>query len=320
MKITLDNGRELKCTPDHCFPIWGKGKTQAQDLKINDSIISFNMKEKKLGNCNYTKVFDHEKNEWIYSDRMVAEYFKDDLCKQHDSKTDGDFNTIHHIDFNSRNNNPDNLLYKDLSSKNISNKNDKHFKTEYKNHNHRIVKIEYLKEREDTGTLTIDQNHEYHDYHTFALDAGVFTYNSFWFCKPEGSSGTTVSTVGNSVSWTELPDLEYFQKKLFMSLKVPLDRFKNPSVDIKRAETISAEEYRFAKFIMRLLDRFSIGLTRGFITHLKLIGVWDNFKLTDYDIKLDITPPASFSLYEAQKLLKIKFDNYDTVTKDHDEL
>jgi hypothetical protein len=43
--------------------------------------------------------------------------------------------------------------------------------------NHKIAKIEWLDERMDTGCLTIDGNEEFHNFHTFALSAGIYTQN-----------------------------------------------------------------------------------------------------------------------------------------------
>jgi hypothetical protein len=40
VKITFENGKEIICTPDHKFPVYGKGKTEAKDLKPNDPIFS----------------------------------------------------------------------------------------------------------------------------------------------------------------------------------------------------------------------------------------------------------------------------------------
>ena len=49
VKLTLDNGEIIKCTPDHKFPVIGKGKVEAQNIIINeDSLISFNTKTKKI--------------------------------------------------------------------------------------------------------------------------------------------------------------------------------------------------------------------------------------------------------------------------------
>ena len=135
---------------------------------------------------------------------------------------------------------------------------------------------------------------------------------NFWFPRPEGSQGTTVTSIAGSTNWTELPDLEYFQKKLWLALKIPYNRFLDPSINVDKSTTINYEEYRFAKFVMRLQDRFAIGIAKGFITHLKLIGLWDRYELKEQDIKVNITPPASYDLYERQKLLQVKFDNQST--------
>lgn len=44
VKLTFDNGKSITCTPDHNFPVIGKGKVQAQNLKIGESMIAFNYK------------------------------------------------------------------------------------------------------------------------------------------------------------------------------------------------------------------------------------------------------------------------------------
>lgn len=143
---------------------------------------------------------------------------------------------------------------------------------------------------------------------------------SFWFPKPEGSTGTTVTTIGGSVSWSELPDLEYFLRKLYLALKIPYNRFKDPNVKVEKSETINYEEYRFAKFIMRIQDRFAVAFKKGFITHLKLMGLWQQYELSEKDFVLRITRPSSYELYEQQRLLKIKFENYGLVTENHPEM
>ncbi len=143
---------------------------------------------------------------------------------------------------------------------------------------------------------------------------------SFWFPKSTGSTGTTVSTIGGTVQWTSLPDLEYFQKKLFRSLKVPNRRFADPAVNVEKSNAISYEEYSFAKFVMRNLERFAVGLEKSFETHLKLTGIWERFEMSNRDYTVEFTPPASYDLYEQQKLIELKYKNYDIITKDHPEL
>jgi intein/homing endonuclease len=51
----------------------------------------------------------------------------------------------------------------------------------------------------DTGTITIDGLHEYHDYHTFAIDAGIFVKNSmnedYFFPVTAEGRGSTVEVL-----------------------------------------------------------------------------------------------------------------------------
>lgn len=520
MKITFDNGESVTVTPDHRFPVWSKGKIEAQDLELNDSVISFNRKERKIDKkTRYLQVFDHEKNDFVNVHTAVAKFLKNTLCGRKifdETKINGRYDIVHHLNMKQMDNSPENLVWMDendhlimhktegrrgsleywdgipKNERNISYKlnitdmmcqllielvenenlvtmqavidfcenhpenelrqifekenppnghtigklstlalrgmirrigyktyskfvkdvlpreiwnvahvlknktrnyvapkmkydhelfisfideynasevkeskfilnrinttenpfkkrfevlnngtqfkgdvkywhinemmrgqgfeNWRNFKTNVQYHNHRIAKIEWLDERADTGTITVDQNHEYHDYHTFALDCGVYTFNSFWFPKSTNSTGTTVSTIGGTVQWTQLPDLEYFQKKLFRSLKVPNRRFADPAVNVEKSNAISYEEYTFSKFVIRNMERFAIGLEKSFETHLKLTGLWDRFEMTNRDYTIKFTPPASYDLYEQQKLIELKYKNYDIITKEHPEL
>ena len=48
MKITLDNGQVITCTLDHKFPVWNKGKVEAKDLIVGDSMIPFYRRHKQI--------------------------------------------------------------------------------------------------------------------------------------------------------------------------------------------------------------------------------------------------------------------------------
>ena len=136
---------------------------------------------------------------------------------------------------------------------------------------------------------------------------------NYWFTKPAGSTGTTVETLQTSANLGELEDLHYFLRKLYLSLKVPFNRYAEPTIQIERTDTITYEEYRFAKFIMRLQVNFAKGLTNGFKTHLKLKGLWEEHKIKENDIKVVFVAPSSFELYEQQKLLELKLNNYASI-------
>ena len=45
-------------------------------------------------------------------------------------------------------------------------------------YNHKIAKIEWLNDKIDTGTITVDGNELYHNYHTFAIENEIFIKNS----------------------------------------------------------------------------------------------------------------------------------------------
>ena len=77
IRLTLDNGQQLTCTPDHKIPVQGKGFVEAKDLVISvDSLFPFNVREQGLRNNKskkYKQVYDTSKQDWVFVHRMVAE-------------------------------------------------------------------------------------------------------------------------------------------------------------------------------------------------------------------------------------------------------
>ena len=122
IKLTLDNGETLIVTPDHKIPIFGKGNIEAQHIEVNkDSLISFNTKFESINENNnmsdpqYHQIFDHTTKKWIFTHRMVANYFKS-INLHNELVYDNRFvderkSVIHHIDYNKHNNSPENLAF-----------------------------------------------------------------------------------------------------------------------------------------------------------------------------------------------------------------
>ena len=122
IKLTLDNGETLIVTPDHKIPILGKGNIEAQHIEVNkDSLISFNTKFESINENNnmsdpqYHQIFDHTTKKWIFTHRMVANYFKS-INLHNELVYDNRFvderkSVIHHIDYNKHNNSPENLAF-----------------------------------------------------------------------------------------------------------------------------------------------------------------------------------------------------------------
>ena len=124
IKITFDNGETLTCTPDHKIPVLGKGFVEAQNLTKEDSLVAFYTREKnidrKISNeRTYTQVYDHESKNWVYTHRMVGEFFRN--INKHQQFTFLPENVskpktvIHHKDYNRYNNDPRNLVYMDFA-------------------------------------------------------------------------------------------------------------------------------------------------------------------------------------------------------------
>ena len=109
MKITLDNGETITCTPDHKFPIRDIGFVEAQKLKEGQSLIPFRTRLEPIStNRNdYEQVFDVSTNEWIFTHRLVDSFFEDNIFEH---KIKDKKNIIHHLDYNRFNNNPQNLV------------------------------------------------------------------------------------------------------------------------------------------------------------------------------------------------------------------
>lgn len=104
--------------------------------------------------------------------------------------------------------------------------------------NHRVASIEWLDDPIEVGTLTIDGNEIYHNYHTFALACGVFTKNS--------------------QNLSDIADVEYFQNKLYQSMGVPRNRIAaDNNFALGRPTEITREEILFSKFIQRLRNNFN---------------------------------------------------------------
>jgi hypothetical protein len=136
--------------------------------------------------------------------------------------------------------------------------------------------------------------------------------DAFWFAKRQGSEGTSVTQLPGGANLGELTDLMYFIKKLYRALKVPATRI-DPEDRTVDPSSILREELKFAKFIIRQQQRFAVAVKRGFITHLKLRGMWSDMDLAETNIDINFNPPTNyFEMRESQKL-ELKAANFNTL-------
>jgi len=138
--------------------------------------------------------------------------------------------------------------------------------------------------------------------------------DNFWFAKRAGSEGTKIDRLAGGENLGKLEDLEYFLKKLYKSLKVPVSRL-NSDDGYKDDMNILREELKFAKFIVRMQQQFSEGLKNGFITHLKLRQIWSKLDLKENNIDIEFNVPVNFfEMREAQKQ-ELKTTSFNNITQ-----
>lgn len=80
----------------------------------------------------------------------------------------------------------------------------------------------------------------------------------FWLPRREGGRGTEIDTLQGGSPLTNIDQIQYFQKKLYQALNVPLSRLiQDQPFNFARGTEISRDEIKFSKFIDRMRIRFS---------------------------------------------------------------
>mgnify|MGYP001308679635 CR=1 FL=1 len=96
----------------------------------------------------------------------------------------------------------------------------------------------------------------------------------FWLPSREGGRGTDISTLPGGQNLGEIADIEYFQKKLYRSLNVPVSRLESSSgFNLGRSTEITRDELKFTKFVQRLRKKFTELFNDLLRTQLILKGV-----------------------------------------------
>jgi hypothetical protein len=98
----------------------------------------------------------------------------------------------------------------------------------------------------------------------------------FWLPRREGGRGTEINTLPSGQNLGEIDDIEYFRKKLYQSLNIPISRIEgtdSTAFNLGRSTEINRDEGKFSKFISRLRQRFSSLFTDLLRVQLLLKGV-----------------------------------------------
>lgn len=334
VRVYLDNGETIDATPDHKFVLKDSTEVEAQYLTHDMCLMPLYKKKvrtnKNQTNATYEMVLDNATGKWKFTHLEIMPKTRDGTV-------------VHHCDYDPCNNTPTNLLemnkqyhwalhfknshvlgklWKYIRQKMLGGirryranrtpeQDTRHagfdkladFKTNY-SFNRKVVKVEKLSHREDTGCLhVIDDD----DNHNFALSAGVYVKNS----RPDGR-GSRVETLPGGQGLGELADLEYFQDKVFRGLRVPISWMKssaeNAIFNDGKVGTAYIEELRFALYVMRLQGHIETVLDQEFKRFLRNTNI--HIDETLYKIKLP--EPSNFGVYRQQEVDAQLLSSYST--------
>lgn len=138
-------------------------------------------------------------------------------------------------------------------------------------------------------------------------------FEDFWFPK-RSDRGCDVTTLPGGQNLSEIADVEYFQKKLYKSLGIPVSRL-DPSTgfNLGRSAEISREEVKFSKFITRLRHRFSAIFDQVLEKHLilKKVTTPEDWSKIREHIYYDFLSDSHFVELKDAEIMKERLDLLD---------
>jgi len=139
----------------------------------------------------------------------------------------------------------------------------------------------------------------------------------FWLPRREGGRGTEISSLPGGENLGQIEDVIYFQKRLYRSLNVPMNRLEQEQqFSLGRATEISRDELKFQKFIDRLRNRFSMLFYEILKKQLILKNIiteedWNSWK---HDLNVDYLRDNHFAELKEAELLREKLQSLDQVS------
>ena len=146
----------------------------------------------------------------------------------------------------------------------------------------------------NTGELKDDRKH-------------MSMLEDFWLPRREGGRGTEISTLPGGDNLGQIDDIVYFQKRLYRSLNVPVNRLEQEAqFSLGRSTEISRDELKFQKFVDRLRKRFSqvfLGILKKQLI-LKGIITEDDWIDWKNDIAVSFVKDNAFSELKESEILR----------------
>jgi hypothetical protein len=134
----------------------------------------------------------------------------------------------------------------------------------------------------------------------------------FWMPRREGGRGTEIQTLPGGQNLGETGDVEYFQRKLYQALNVPMSRLEaqQSGINFGRSAEISRDELKFTKFIAKLRRRFSAMFDDLLKTQLILKGIIteDDWPMIRDQIQYKFASDAYYTESKEQEILRSRIE------------
>jgi len=142
---------------------------------------------------------------------------------------------------------------------------------------------------------------------TEGLDPIAMT-EDYYFPIFQNGKGTKVETLAGGQHLDQIQDVEFFTKKLYYALNVPLSRYSDDKkVQFGAEGEIDHDELKFLKEVKRFCKRFCAAFKDIYLTHLKLRGISDEFGISYEDIDIQMFSNNLYEMFLESKKLDLKF-------------
>ncbi|MCG7843916.1 MAG: DNA topoisomerase (ATP-hydrolyzing) subunit B [Methanomassiliicoccales archaeon] len=320
MKVTLDNGHIITCTPDHLFMGRDGKYIEARNLVAGTSLMPLNRKlsnksEKGITIDGYEMAWDPRSESWLFT-HMLSDWYNLWVG----SYTNNDGAHCHHIDFNKKNNDPTNLRRMSLEN-HLAYHRDHVGRTLHradtiekcrelkKTHEFREMMSARMKEASTSQLLSINAKKQWENQDYKAYMASK--WREFYTSSPEYRKANQIVLIREATRYWNDPK----NRKLQSSRKIELYR-KNP--DLKKKLSMLANKqwsdddlraWRSNKTKEQWTDEFrkkrKIALDETY--YQKTISALNSF--LDEDRSVDVQSYNGFRIQTRDKSL-LKFDTF----------
>lgn len=128
----------------------------------------------------------------------------------------------------------------------------------------------------------------------------------FWMPRKEGGKGTEITTLSGGDTLIGNESMQYFQRKLFQALNVPIGRLQpDQGFNLGKSSEITRDEIKFNKFIIKIRRKFSLlfyNLLRVQLISKKIMTEeeWDECKK---NIKFDYRKDNFFTEFKDSEII-----------------